>query len=149
PHLTHLRDLAHFMEANAGSFKIASQQRFMLGHLDPLIPHLGNLRRLRIGTVGLVRNLYADAHDNSVYASWASVLSAVRPTLEEFDFEQGYNRNDHASPGRPRPIPRPRSTHRQMDELFVKNILPVLLEAPWPRMKRMHIRGVGRNTSTY
>jgi hypothetical protein len=35
-----------------------------------------------------------------------------------------------------------------MDRLFVDHILPILVAAPWPKMKRMEIRGVGRNSHT-
>ncbi|KAF2825708.1 hypothetical protein CC86DRAFT_418189 [Ophiobolus disseminans] len=30
-----------------------------------------------------------------------------------------------------------------MDRLFARHILPVLLDAPWPQMKKLEIRGVG------
>lgn len=147
PRLSHLRDLSLFIEANASNLKISLNKLPMLGHIDPLVDHLDNLKVLRIGTVGRIRTFSEGPHNTSVYASWARLLDAVRPTLEEFYFDQGYNRNNHASGARPRSSNRPTPIYREMDELFIKNILPVLLEAPWPRIRRMHIRGVGRRTT--
>lgn len=35
-----------------------------------------------------------------------------------------------------------------MDQLFIQWLLPTLLDARWPHMKRMEIKGVGRKIET-
>ena len=116
----------------------------MTGHLDPVIGRLTSLRSLRIGTIGSED----DAHGNLLYASWARLLDSVRQTLQVFYFDQGFSRNDETNRTGTCRGQRPGGL-RLMDRLFVKHILPVLIKASWPCMRRMHIHGVGRITRRY
>ncbi|CAI6337823.1 unnamed protein product [Periconia digitata] len=151
PHEDHLGDIIHFARDNADDTTEYYRNHLMIGVLDPLIGRLGNLRSLGIGTFGdddrpRVPILQSYIHDGLVYASLARVLNSIRPTLEEFKFDQGINRIEESyieSDGWITRESYQRRDHRQMDCLFLDHILPVLLEAPWPRMKSLHIRGVG------
>jgi hypothetical protein len=67
----------------------------------------------------------------------------MRTTLHYLFFEQCEGRKTSCAPVVRRG--RHQTTDiRLMDWLFVQQILPVLLDAPWPQMKRVEIRGVGR-----
>jgi hypothetical protein len=112
-----------------------------------LIRLLTAAQSLRITTVGEYEPYIPEVNKDLLYQSWARLLNCVRNTLRSFSFEQGYSRNEYAGQkGYCRP--RPRINERSMDRLFLWWILPVLLEAPWPQMSRMSIRGVGRHETT-
>jgi hypothetical protein len=152
PPLSHLRNLVGFLEVNRANISIQTERLPMVGHLEPLVGHLTSLKSLRIGTIAIKPDSSTgkDTYSHILFASWARLLDSVRATLQSFYFEQGVNRNDEAKPKNgPRPGSRTYSDHRPIDLLFVEHILPVLLEAPWPCMKQMHIRGVGRNTQRW
>ncbi|PVH95903.1 hypothetical protein DM02DRAFT_659694 [Periconia macrospinosa] len=147
---THIRTLADFLRANLDTLRIDNGGLSMVGHIDPLIGHLCHLKTLQIGTVAYASKVcYLPSSlevidiptDTSVYTQWAHLLASLRPTLEALCFDQGY---DPWCPGRNRSGTVPTKPYRTMDWLFITHILPVLLAAPWPRMKRMHISGVGR-----
>jgi hypothetical protein len=144
----HLRDAAIYLEKHQGDGIIQAERKSMVGHLDSLVGQLTALKGLRIGTIGLVQDVSQDPHPDLLYASWARLLNSVRGSLQSFHFDQGFNRNDEGRDRGSRPG-RPRTDHRAMDSKFLKYILPVLLEAPWPCLKRLRIYGVGRKTHHY
>jgi hypothetical protein len=148
PSFTHLRDFVQFVGSNSDNLNIRPDRRPMLGHVDTLVGHLSALRHLRIGTIGNHRRTESDPHEVLLYASWARLLGSVRSTLEQFEFEQGFNRNDESNPRDPQPGIL-KGEARAMDRAFVEHMLPVLVAAPWPRMRRMRICGVGRTTLTH
>jgi hypothetical protein len=150
PHRDHIRDLVEFIKINRRNMKTQCGRLPMVGHLEPLTGYCKKLKSVRIGTIGLSSEPYHTPRSDLLYASWARFLGSVRGTLQSLHFDQGFNRNDETRPtGGCRPGLRRRSDHRPMDELFIEHILPVLLEAPWPRMKHVIIRGVGRKKHMY
>jgi hypothetical protein len=141
PEDTHLRELSAYVH-RINPPKI-SDTRLMVGALDSLIGCCSNLTNLHITTVGEWEPYVPEDHEHNLYQSWTQLLSSVRNTLRSFYFEQGYNRRNYNSEkGYCRP--RPTINERKMDRLFVQWLLPVLLEAPWPQMSRMELRGIGR-----
>ncbi|KAF2495380.1 hypothetical protein BU16DRAFT_582083 [Lophium mytilinum] len=148
PKLSHLRALAKYFEQHESTLSVVVNTRVMVGALDPIVGCCSSLTSLRIGTVGEYEEYSENPRDNRLYSCWARFLASVRPTLQYFFFEQGPNRNELAGT-RAYCRGRPSSEHRPMDRLFRNWILPVLLEAPWLLMRRMEIRGVGRNTKRF
>jgi hypothetical protein len=112
--------------------------------LDPLVDVCSTLRSLHISSAGAYIAYWKNPQDDIMYASWARFIGSVRPTLELLSFEQGVDINDAHAPTGSRPGRR--EYHRLIDRLFVKHILPVLIDKPWPKMLSMQIRGVGRHT---
>jgi hypothetical protein len=141
PQDSHLRDLSEYIH---GADQVTVlDTRLMVGALDPLIGCCSKLTSLRIATVGEYEPYIPGVNQDLLYQSSARLLRSVRSTLRSFYFEQGFSHNDYAAQkGYCRP--RPRTNERSMDRLFVQWVLPVLLEASWPRMSRMELRGVGR-----
>jgi hypothetical protein len=138
---THLREVSAYVHRiNPPK---TSDTRLMVGALDRLIGYCSNLTNLHVTTIGEWEPYVPEDHEHNLYQSWARLLNSVRNTLCSFYFEQGYNRRNYNSEkGYCRP--RPTINERKMDRLFVQWLLPVLLEAPWPQMSRMELRGIGR-----
>ncbi|KAF2472358.1 uncharacterized protein BDR25DRAFT_13680 [Lindgomyces ingoldianus] len=145
----HLRDLSKHVSSENSGCRRTNGGRPMDGILDILAGRCTSLMSLRITTWGPRESWLLDEKmtkiDDQRYFSWGQFLKSVRHTLQYFSFEQGDNNNEFIGDRRGR---RPHQQHRPMDQLFVRWILPVLLEGPWPRMKRMEIRGVGRWTES-
>jgi hypothetical protein len=145
PEATHLRELSAYIH-HVKPPKIPST-RVMVGALDPLLGCCSNLTSLRITTVGEYEPWFPGELENDLYRSWARFLNSARSTLHSFYFEQGYNRCNYGCT-KGYCCPRPTTNERMMDRLFVQWILPVLLEAPWPRISRMELRGIGKMRKT-
>lgn len=155
PQAHHLRDVSAFVrdfDSRGTNFRMIPETRFMTELLDPLVGYFTALRSLRITTHGEFensgRNVEQTPHQ-ALYASWARFLASVRDTLEHFSFEQGIDHRDKYESEQPRLCTtgrhlQPRTVDRPMDVLFLEWLLPVLLEGPWPCMRHMEIRGVGR-----
>ncbi|KAF2824053.1 hypothetical protein CC86DRAFT_63425 [Ophiobolus disseminans] len=134
--------------------QVLPRTRLMAGALDPLIDCCSNLTSLRITTIGQYEGFTAhqNSRDDRMYESWARLLNSVRSHLRKFSFEQGVDRLKFERQAQQTTSRTSRSfinKMRPMDQLFVDWLLPVLLEAKWPEMRRMEIRGVGRCTKTY
>jgi hypothetical protein len=70
----------------------------------------------------------------------------MRDQLHHLSFKQGLNRNLHVIPYRAWAA----VTHFDFREPycnFRQWIMPVLIAAPWPQMKQLEIKGVGRSES--
>ncbi|KAF2687482.1 hypothetical protein K458DRAFT_386297 [Lentithecium fluviatile CBS 122367] len=129
PSFPHLRDLAIYRK-HRKDIKFVPNSGFMVGVPDPLIGRYTALTSLRISTAGEDKEDGQDPRDDLMYVFWARFLKSVWPTLEHFFFVQGGNNGLWTA-------------------FFVEYILPILLEGPWPRIKRMHLRGIGSSTNTY
>jgi hypothetical protein len=115
----------------------------MTGGFTNLLGRNSTLTSLRITTAGNKHAYPQETRDDRVYTSWATFLASVRSTLVRFSSEQN---EGHRNSAPPQASPnRPTNGLRPMDRFFVQRILPVLLEATWPRMQYMEIRGVGRS----
>jgi hypothetical protein len=119
----------------------------MRGHLRPIQSQFANLQRLHIRTVG--QDLFEDSswasqRDKNRYAELASFIDSVRLTLESLLFEQGLEPEftGYATCGRAN-IGHGPQKGRPMDSRFLDEIMPVLLRAPWPKLKSVTILGVG------
>jgi len=124
--------------------KYLQDTRYPIGLLDPRVGYCVALTSLLISTVSEYREFYENPKGGLLYASWARFIASVRHKLQVLAFDQGININWFNEP-KGNCCPQPRRIHRPVDRLFVKYILPVLLEEPWPRMKSIQIRGVGRD----
>jgi hypothetical protein len=120
--------------------------RLMVGITDVLLERCPVLTSLCITTGGEGNHYFCvSPWNDSRYSSWASFLASVRDQLCYLSFKQGIDRNHEAIRSSPRRSLAPDTTYRNDDECFGKWILPVLIEAPWSRMKRMEIKGVGHS----
>jgi hypothetical protein len=110
----------------------------MNGAVNPLVTHC-QLTTLHIGTLGRSNDGSREpSHQyHSLYASWARFLSSTRSSLQTFIFDQDVNPYISTCGTR-----RKWTTHREVDVLLSRYILPVLLEAPWPRLKSVKLMGV-------
>ncbi|MCJ1402952.1 hypothetical protein MMC11_006173 [Xylographa trunciseda] len=118
------------------------------GCLQPLIGRCTALQHLSLRSVGqddVHDALWSPAKDEARYAEAAEFIASVRPTLRTLVFEQGLQADDDSDPGcgSSRAGLSTREAGRPMDVRFVKYIVPVLVEAPWPHLREMVIRGVG------
>ncbi|MCJ1433585.1 hypothetical protein MMC27_002948 [Xylographa pallens] len=118
------------------------------GCLRPLIGRCTALQHLSLRSVGqddVHDALWSPAKDEARYAEAAEFIASVRPTLRTLVFEQGLQADDDSDPGcgSSRAGLSTREAGRPMDVRFVKYIVPVLVEASWPHLREMVIRGVG------
>lgn len=148
PSFAHLRDFQAYYQDHFHDHTPIHYSRQMLDALDPLIGHCPHLTSLRIAILGPCEERGPNSREEQLYQSCARFINSVRETLRKLDFEQGYSFNEQAQRDRPgywlaRIFPRP------MDRLFARSILPVLMEASWPRMQEMQLRGVGEFTREY
>lgn len=145
PRFPYLHQLSIYLQDNEDFIEQLHGTRHPIGLLDPLIGKCTSLRSLYISTVGKSDEFAEDPLDERRYASWAQFMSSVRLGIEFLSFSQGVNINEAHAPKDSLLRGPQRSEHRPMDRLFLDHILPILVAAPWPKMKRMEIRGVGRN----
>ncbi|KAH7084282.1 hypothetical protein FB567DRAFT_78704 [Paraphoma chrysanthemicola] len=136
PQFDHISALNDYLYENNAEEELEPPSRLMLGALDFLIGR-SSLTTLCIGTLGdKSRNGDADPRYDELYSSWSRILNDSRCTLQRFCFDQGVEIYGH---GRPQ-----RTVHKQReaDRLFSKWILPVLLDSPWPLLRRLQLKGV-------
>jgi hypothetical protein len=146
PYFDHLRDLAAHVRDSSDPVEPVYDTRQQTDIPIDLVDHpCTNLRSLHISTGGSSDWFSRNGRDHQLYASWARLIGSVRPSLAHLSFEQGINIGLDNAP-RANCRVRPSHDHRCIDALFVTHILPVLVEHPWPSIKRMVIRGVGRKT---
>ena len=118
----------------------------MIDTLDPLVGRCPHLTTLRLAVLGPCDESEVGSREERLYMSWARFLDSVRETLLELYYEQEYSYNEQRLRD---DFPKPDFFPRPMDRLFARHILPVLVEAPWPRMHIMDIKGVGGNVSGF
>jgi hypothetical protein len=117
--------------------------RKMSDALDTLTGHCPHLTFLRLAFLGPHEPPAPDSQVVQLYQSYARFIASVRGTLRTLSVEQGYCENEQGNleaAWDPDPVCFP----RPMDELFVRHILPVLEEAPWPCMEKLVLEGVGK-----
>ncbi|KAH3992047.1 hypothetical protein HBI24_223110 [Parastagonospora nodorum] len=148
PTFAHLRDRQAYIKDHYHDHKPVRNSRQMIDALDPLIGHCPHLISLRIAILGPCEEQGPDSREERLYQSCARFISSVRKTLRKLDFEQGYSFNEQAQWVRPS-TERKKIFPRPMDRIFARFILPVLMDAPWPHMEKMVIRGVGESTREY
>ena len=115
----------------------------MRGHLRRLEGKCRNLRRLSLRSVG--NDDYRDAKwspviDEARYQEWASFILSARFTLEYLTIEQGLEPTQ-TNIGRCRP--HPISYGLPMEDRFINHLLPALLTGSFPRLKKLHVYGIG------
>ena len=142
PEFPHLKDLARYVADH--DIRSKKGDCFMIGVLDPYIGVFSALESLRITTWGSYEEFRRNPLHEQMYQSWSNFLDSVRTTLKSFSFEQGTNRNHYEFP-RAYCRGRIRSGHRPMDRLFRTKLLPCLSTPPWPKLKRLELRGMGRS----
>jgi hypothetical protein len=147
PHCEHIKEIFEYANTTA-PFQILERTRLMAGALEPMIDHCSNLTSVRISTVGQFggQSSQGESREDRMYKSWARLLSSRRDNLHELFFEQGVSFTNFRRREQRSMYDQFNGEMRPMDRLFVRWVLPVLLEAPWPSMERMDIRGVGRYT---
>lgn len=117
----------------------------MRGHLRYLEGRCTVLKSLTLRSVGqdsIQQSQFSTFADEQRYEEWASFLKSVQPSLERLYFEQGViqgNDKNYWRPGH-----KPRQDARPMDARFIRYLLPVILDGPWPNLRHLEIRGVGR-----
>ena len=120
----------------------------MLGTLDPFTRKCLALTSLTIATVGNAEtSQFTSARDKLRYTEWARFISSVRQTFCFFSFKQGYSRNYYHAPRGCR-APRRHLGLGPIDAFFNQWLLPIVLESPWPHIKRMKFRSVGPSMQT-
>ena len=112
----------------------------MRGLLSPLNGRCTGLKSLTLRKVGDRNTRESDVvrwmNECNIMFEWAAFIESVSGTLEEFIFDQGPRDEAQYRVGSPvNPV-------RLMDRLFGGIIFPALLAGPWPRLKRMELRGV-------
>ena len=112
----------------------------MRGLLSPLNGRCTGLKSLTLRKVGDRNTRESDLvrwmNECHLLFEWASFIESVSGTLEDFMFDQGPRDEAQSRVGSPvNPV-------RLMDRLFGGIIFPALLAGPWPRLKRMEVRGV-------
>lgn len=148
PASNQLQELRRYLDVNRARLQMRPNERVLADTLDTLAARQSVLKSLHITIAGPDTGYYYTTQDTSLYHSWARFLASTRNTLCNLFFEQCEGIKESAGPRRGRER---RQTHgtRPMDWLFAEQVLPVLLGAPWPHMKRMEIRGVGKLDSVY
>jgi hypothetical protein len=147
PTFTIADDFHEYWEVHGGrKHKTIPGTRLMAGITDTLLEHCPVLTSLCITTGGEGEHYFrVNPWNDSRCSSWASFLASVRDQLCYLSFKQGRDRNHEAIRSSPRRSLAPDTIYRNFDEYFKKWILPVLIEAPWSRMERMEIKGVGHS----
>ena len=144
PTLPHLREMQAYYEEHGQGRRhdLVSESRQMIDALDQLIGHCPHLTSLRIAILGPCEEPGPDSREEHLYQSCARFIGSVRKTLRELSFEQGYSCNEQAGWDDPYEF-REKIFPQPMDRMFARQILPVLMEGPWPCMRKIEIRGVG------
>jgi len=148
PATSHLRELqahvrAYEQEIGQQYPRVHDHWGSMADALDPLIDRCPHLTSLRLALLGPCEEPEPSSRKEPLYESWARFLGSVRGTLRKFQYEQGYSSNEQVRRYDGWDVSELFHFPRPMDRLFARHILPVLLEAPWPRLEKMEIRGVG------
>lgn len=81
----------------------------------------------------------------TAYADWAKLISSVAASLQSLCFEQGpqpFKHLEQTCGTRRGVLPDPnRNRGRPMDHLFVRHIVPVVLECQWPKLRSLSLLG--------
>ena len=112
----------------------------MSGLLTPLTDRCTVLRTLDLRRM-VVSHFQHHRHqsaDQASYMEWACFIRSVQGTVEEFTFEQVTRHLELYDPE-----DEIRALRTIMDEKFERLILPAIVSANWPRLKRLELRGVG------
>ncbi|KAK7730135.1 hypothetical protein SLS57_001796 [Botryosphaeria dothidea] len=112
----------------------------MCGHLRPLTNRCPKLTHLEIRTYAPWEHWEKITLDDTRYEEWAHFIRSVRPTLRTLIFEHHRaessrlwrTNRSHPFGARGRPA---------LWSLFNAHLLPVIIEAPWPRLRRMELAG--------
>jgi len=145
PKFTARQDFKHYWRKQGAKHKSVPETRLMAGALDPYVSRCSSLTSLCISTVG--RGDYwrcASPWEDRRYSSYGRFMDSVRGTLRYLSFKQGVTRGGTARPWG-RDVRRFRCDYRDLDFRFRKHIIPVLLSAAWPAMKRMEFKGIGQS----
>ncbi|KAH6882842.1 hypothetical protein BKA58DRAFT_464750 [Alternaria rosae] len=148
PASNHLQELRKYLNVNRARLRMRPNEQVLAGTLDTLAARQIALSSLRITLAGPASGCHPTTQDDSLYRSWARFLASTRNTLCNLFFEQCEGSKTSSGPHRGRER-RQTDEPRPMDWLFVQQVLPVLLGAPWPHIKRMEIIGVGRIDRAY
>jgi hypothetical protein len=144
PKFTTADDFHAYWKVYGEGHKAIPRTRLMAGVTDTLLGRCPVLTSLCITTFGEGHYLLRDSvWQDDRYSSWATFLHSVRGQLCYLSFKQGVNRESDSFRLLPHQTGRPSSIYRNIGERFRQWILPVLIEAPWPRIKRMEFKGVG------
>ena len=143
-----LQELRKYLDVNRARLQMRPNERLLADTLDTLAARQSVLKSLHITIAGPDTGYYYTPQDTSLYRSWARFLASARNTLCNLFFEQCEGIKESSGPRRGHER-RQTQGIRQMDWLFAQQVLPVLLGAPWPQIKRMEIRGVGQIDSVY
>ncbi|KAH6665120.1 hypothetical protein B0J14DRAFT_428689, partial [Halenospora varia] len=121
--------------------------RPMMRHLRPLTGTMTGPRYLRIATVGqddYLDHKYLAKLDEDRYREWAEFIDSHRNAIETLVFEHGLEPEErdtnfpHNRSGR---IGR-KQFGRPRDSIFMKHLLPILLNGPGPKLRKLDIREV-------
>jgi hypothetical protein len=146
PTFGHLRDLQAYYHSRGYHYSNNGDgsRRQALDVLDQLVGQCEHLTPLHIAMLAPKEEQVPRSHEDRQYVSCARFLDSVRQTLRTFTYEQGFSYDKHAAEecwsdgwGETPVFPRP------MDRMLAQHVSPILLEAPWPRMKTMKLVGVG------
>ncbi|RFU27624.1 hypothetical protein B7463_g8701, partial [Scytalidium lignicola] len=124
----------------------------MRGYLQRLEGRCISLRRLALRSAGQDYDgdfFWSDAIDEQRYKEYASFIRSVRGTLQHLVFEQGIRQEKSYNPISYLGLRFSQIGARTMDKRFLKYILPVLVEGPWPALKMMEIFGLGGTPQPY
>ncbi|KAH6876080.1 hypothetical protein BKA58DRAFT_400200 [Alternaria rosae] len=143
PKFNDAQTLETYFENHGPDHCTISETQRMAGALEPFIGMFATLTSLCIATVGEAQlDCPYEERDEQRFIEWARMISSVRNNLRSLSFKQGRNRNVDECPRGFR-LGKIYEEYRPMDQLFRRTIMPVLLAGPWPRIKRMEIRGLG------
>jgi len=148
PASNQLQELRKYLDVNCARLQMRPSERVLAETLDTLAARQSVLKSLHITIAGPDTGCYYTTQDTAMYHSWARFLVSTRNTLCNLFFEQCEGMKESSGPPRRRERRQTQGT-RPMDWLFVEQVLPVLLGAPWPHIKRMEIRGVVQIDSVY
>jgi len=149
PKFNDAQTLKTYLENHGPDHRTIAETQRMVGALEPFIGRFAVLTTLCIATFGETHlDCLPNERDDRRFTEWARMISSVCQTLRFLSFKQGRDRNFDECPRGSRPG-RTYGEYRPMDQLFRQWIMPVLLAGPWPRIKRMEIRGVGRTVESW
>jgi hypothetical protein len=127
-------------------YVLVPNSRHMIDALGPLVGHCTRLVSLRIAILGPCEEPGHDSREQRLYHSCARFIGSVRKTLRKLTFEQCYSDNEQLTWVRSWNEREPVSPW-PMDRMFVRKILPVLMNGPWSCLEKIEIRGVGEHKS--
>lgn len=117
----------------------------MRGHLRRLEGRCGNLRRLILRSVGQDEEdnaRWSPSIDEARYQEWASFILSTCLTLQCLTIEQGLEptaTNIADCRGRWGPF----QYGLPMEDRFIDHLFPTLLSASFPKLKELHVYGIG------